>query len=124
MNFGSGSARSSRRWSIAGGVRVMAALRGRSLVVRFGFSVDVVEGGWVTGFGFWASASGILIDCFSGCFKVAESYCPVCLGGLILLISGDEPAIDVSGMFVLRGGGGAGSRECGRYSVAVESLRL
>ncbi len=102
----------------------MAALRGRSLVGRLGFSVDVVEGGSATGFGFWASASEILIDCFSGRLKVAESYCPVCLGGLLLLISGDEPAIDVSGMFVLRGGGGAGSRECGRYSVAVESLRL
>ena len=103
---------------------VIAALRGRSLEGRFGFSVDVVEGGWATGFGFWASASGILIDCFSGCFKVAGSYCPACLVGLIFLISGDELAIDVSGMFVLRGGGGADSRECGRYSVAVESLRL
>lgn len=102
----------------------MAALRGRSLVVRFGFSVDVVEGGSVTIFGFWASASVILIDCFSCCLGVAESYCPVSLGGLLLLVSGDEPAIDVSGMFELRGGGGAGSRECGRYSVAVESLRL
>ena len=109
---------------MAAEVSVMAALRGRSLVGRFGFSVDVVEGGSVTGFGFWASASGILIDCFSGCLKVAESYWPVSLGGLLLLISGDEPAIDVSGIFVLRGGGGAGSRECGRYSVAVESLRL
>ena len=41
-----------------------------------------------------------------------------------MLISGDMPAIEVSGMFVLRGGGGAGSSECGRYSVAVESFRL
>ena len=102
----------------------MAALRGRSFVARLGFSVDVVEGGSVTTFGFWASASVMLIDCFSGCLGVAESYCPANLGGLLLLTSGEEPAIDVSGMFVLRGGGGAGSRECGRYSVAVESLRL
>ena len=37
---------------MAAEVSVMAALRGRSLVGRFGFSVDVVEGGSVTGFGF------------------------------------------------------------------------
>ncbi len=34
------------------------------------------------------------------------------------------PAIDVSGMFALRGGGGVGSRDRGWYSVAVESCLL
>ena len=42
----------------------------------------------------------------------------------MLFISGETPAIEVSGMFVLRGGGGGESREWGRYSVAVESFRL
>ena len=93
---------------------------------RLGFSVEVDrEGASVTGFGFWASISEILTLCFSGSLEVAaDSYCSVCLGGVLLLISGDMPAIEVSGMFVLRGGGGAGSSECGRYSVAVESFRL
>ena len=40
------------------------------------------------------------------------------------MISGETPAIEVSGTFVLRGGGGVESKECGRYSVAVDSFRL
>ena len=39
----------------------------------------------------------------------------------MLLISGEMPAMEVSGMFALRGGGGVMSRERGWYSVAVES---
>ena len=50
--------------------------------------------------------------------------CPVSRGGRRLLICGESPAIEVSGMFALRGGGGTESREWGRYSVAVESFRL
>ena len=43
----------------------------------------------------------------------------------MLLTSGGMPAMDVSGMFALRGGsGGAGSRERGWYSVKVESFLL
>ena len=40
------------------------------------------------------------------------------------LISGTGPAIEVSGMPALRGGGGNDSREWGRYAVAVWSSRL
>lgn len=101
---------------IAVGVRFIAAFRGRSLLGRFGFVADgvadcVVEGVFVTGFDFWASVSVTLMLCFSDCAEEgAISYCPVIRGGRVLLISGDTPAIDVSGMFVLRGGGGVGSR--------------
>ena len=39
-------------------------------------------------------------------------------------LSGEMPAIEVSGMFALRGGGGVVSKERGWYSVAVESALL
>lgn len=53
-----------------------------------------------------------------------EGSCSVfvaCFRGL--LTSGARPVIDVSATFVLRGGGGFCSSECGRYSVNVESRR-
>lgn len=68
-------------------------------------------GGSITGLVLCASCSEILMLCFSGSLDFAVSYWPVCLGGLLLLISGERPAIDVSGMFALRGGGGGDSRE-------------
>jgi len=113
---------------MAVGVRVMAAFRGRSLVVRFGFEEVVsVDGGVAAmGFVFCASASVSLMLWASGWGEDVGvcPWFPVSRGGRLLLISGDMPAIDVSGMFVLRGGGGAESREWGRYSVAVENFRL
>lgn len=93
----------------------MAALRARSLEGRLGGVVDFdasgVVGGSMTGFVFCASCSEMLMLCFSGSLEFAASYWPVCLGGLLLLISGDIPAIEVSGILALRGGGGGDSRE-------------
>ena len=112
---------------MAVGVSDIAALRARSLDGRVGLDVgasEVVVRFGKTGLVFWASRSEILMLCLSGSLDRAASYWPVCLGGLLLLISGDLPAIDVSGIFALRGGGGAGSSVRGRYSVAVDSLRL
>ena len=126
MNFGSGSSSNCCRCSVAEGVSVMAAFRGRSLEGLFGLSVVEGEedGGLVTGFDFCASVSVMLMLCLSGLFKSKELYCPVCWGGLVLLNSEEVPAIDVSGMSALRGGGGVGSRERGWYSVIVESCLL
>lgn len=103
----------------------MAALRGRSLVGRLDGVVVVGEGGDMTGLDFCASVSVSLMLWASGSAECDDCpWCPVSRGGRLLFISGDAPAIDVSGMFVLRGGGGTESRECGRYSVAVENFRL
>ena len=67
MNLGSGRERRLRSCVVAVGVSDIAAFRGRSLVGRLGFSVEVEgEGASVTGFGFWASFSEILMLCFSG----------------------------------------------------------
>ena len=52
---------------MAVGVSVMAAFRGRSLEGLFDLSgVGDDEGGLVTGFGFCASVSVMLMLCFSG----------------------------------------------------------
>ena len=80
MNFGSGSSSKCRKCSMATGVSVMAAFRGRSLRDLFGLSVVVGEeedGGLVTGFDFCASVSVILMLCFSGLFRSKDSYWPV-----------------------------------------------
>lgn len=101
-----------RSCDVAVGVSVIAAFRARSLVGRLDFSVDVVEaGGSRTGFDFCASISFMLTLCVLGRFAEATSYSPILCEGLELLISGDEPAIEVSGTFILRGGGGTASRE-------------
>ncbi len=104
----------------------MAAFRARNLEGRLALDVEVSDAVEVsmTGFVFCASFSEILMLCFSGRLEFEASYWPICPGGLLLLNSDDIPAIEVSGMFVLRGGGGVESRECGRYPVAVESFRL
>jgi len=51
---------------VAVGVSVIAAFLARSLVGRWGFSVEGVEEGSVTGFDFCASFSLMLTLCFSG----------------------------------------------------------
>ena len=67
MNFGLGRETRLRSCVVAAGVSDIAAFRGRSLVGRLGFSVEVEgEGASVTAFGFWASFSEILMLCFSG----------------------------------------------------------
>ena len=113
MSFGSGWESRFLICVVAVGVSDIAALRARNLEGRgdfeVGFSEVVVDFG-KTSLLFWASFSEMLMLCFSGSLDNAASYAPVCRGGLSLSISGDLPAIDVSGMFVLRGGGGAGSR--------------
>ena len=96
---------------IAAGVRLMAAFRGRSLGLLLVFSVDVGGfAGSATGLDIWASVSVTLMLVFS-CWLGDVALCwPVIRGGLVLFICGVGPAIDVSGMLVLRGGGGTGSR--------------
>ncbi len=67
------------------------------------------------GFVFCASASVTLTLCFSISLVVFGGECsPVNRGGLLSLISGTVPAIELSGIPVFRGGGGTGSSECGR----------
>lgn len=79
MNFGSGSSSNCCKCSVAEDVSVMAAFRGRSLVVRFGLSVlGEDEGVLMTGFDFCASVSVILMFCFSGSEDLMEDpYWPV-----------------------------------------------
>ena len=55
MSFGSGSASRFRSWFTADVVKDIAAFRGRNLDV---LGLDTED--WVTGLGFWASASGRL----------------------------------------------------------------
>ena len=75
MNLGSGSSSKCCKCSMATGVSVMAAFRGRSLRDLFGVSGvgEVEDGGLVTGFDFCASVSVILMVCFSGLFGSEES---------------------------------------------------
>ena len=101
---------------MAVGVSVMAAFRARSFG-RLGFAL--VDCGTMppsaTGLDFWASASETLIFCFSISADWVGAFCSlVSREGLVLLISGIGPAIEVSGTPSLRGGGGNDSRECGR----------
>ena len=79
MNLGSGSSSKCCKCSMATGVSVMAAFRGRSLRDLFGLSVagEEDDGGLVTGFDFCASVSVILMLCFSDLFRSEESYGPV-----------------------------------------------
>lgn len=79
MNFGSGSSSNCCRWSVAEGVSVMAAFRGRSRVGLFGLSVvGEYDGALVTGFDFCASVSVTLMLCFSGVLELKEdSYWPI-----------------------------------------------
>ena len=102
----------------------MAALRERRRDLRSGLVV-VCEG---TGLDLWASPSVRLMlggSCFGGDVGRSGDLCwPVFEVGPVSLTSGERPAMDVSGIFALRGGGGAESREWGWYSVAVESVLL
>ena len=102
----------------------MAALRARSFG-RLGLSADGLMGCVrvplvATGFVFCASSSETLTLCFSICPDFGGAFCsPVSRGGLVSLISGIVPAMEVSGIPALRGGGGTESSEWGRYAVAV-----
>lgn len=95
----------------------MAAFRGRSLDGRLVFEREEsvggeVKGGGAMGLGCCASASVSLMFWASGRGEFVDRPCwPVSRGGRWLLISGDAPAMEVSGMLVLRGGGGTESRE-------------
>lgn len=100
---------------------VIAAFRARSLL-RFGFE-DACEGpdegegsAGAIGLDFWASFSDMLtLEVSSVEVEDAGSCCPVSRGGLVSLISGVPPAIEVSGTPLFRGGGGGKeSSECGR----------
>lgn len=79
MNFGSGSSSNCCRCSVAVGVSVMAAFRGRSLEGLFALSgLGDDERALVTGFDFCASVSVILMLCFSGSFDFKDdSYWPI-----------------------------------------------
>ena len=79
MNFGSGSSNNCCRCSVAEGVSVMAAFRGRSLEGLFVLSVvgGEEDAGLATGIDFCASVSVMLMLCFSGLFESKESYWPV-----------------------------------------------
>ena len=88
----------------------MAAFRGRSLL-RCGFEgvVDVPEDS--EGLGGTLASLAVLLD--EG--DKGGSRRPVRLGGLVSLIAGTSPAIEVSGMALFDGsGGGNESIECGR----------
>lgn len=79
MNFGSGSSSNCCRCSVAVGVSVMAAFRGRNLEGLFALSgVGDDEGALVTGFDFGASVSVMLMLCFAGLLEFGnDSYWPV-----------------------------------------------
>ena len=79
MNFGSGSSSNCCRCSVAEGVSVMAAFRGRSLVGLFGLLVvGEDDEALVTGFDFCASVSVMPVLCFSGLLDMEDdSYWPV-----------------------------------------------
>ena len=72
----------------------MAAFFGRKGRRRFGVGV--------TGWGIWAAVSGMVSVELLPCLFLVVSCCAS--------FWGSTPAMDVSGMFVLRGGGGTGSR--------------
>lgn len=67
------------------------------------------------GFVFCASPSVTLTLCFSSfLIGFGGAYSSVNRGGLVSLISGTVPAIELSGIPEFRGGAGTGSRECGQ----------
>ena len=72
MSLGSGRERRLRSWVLAVGVSDMAALRGRSLVMRFGFGCEGVSSEGAIGLVFWASASVSLILWVPCCWGNAE----------------------------------------------------
>ena len=97
---------------MAVGVSDIAAFRGRSLGLLVVFSLEVdgfVES--ATGLDFWASLSVTLILAVSCWPGDGTPCCPVIRCGLVSFTVGFGPAIDVSGIFALRGGGGTGSSE-------------
>ena len=97
----------------------MAALRARSFG-RLDFAAEVLldcapKPPSATGFDFWASVSETLTLCFSISPDCSGASCsPISRGGLASPTPAIVPAIEVSGMPVLRGGGGNDSREGGR----------
>ena len=95
------------------GVSIIAAFLGRSFDVRFVGLGGEVGADSETGLDFWASDSGRLV--LALCDGLNIGTVPSCCstengGGLVSLISGFGPAIDVSGILVFRGGGGVDSR--------------
>jgi len=129
MSFGSGSLSSSRRWSTAVDVSVIAAFRGRKRDF-FGAagSVDVVdegEGGCdeETAFDTCASLSDIATDPVLNECVDSDIVCGLvqgfCTGDRSC---GDPPAIELSGTTAPRGGGAPGSNVCGRYAPALSVI--
>lgn len=99
----------------------MAALRGRSLDLRAGREEGSVDDGGcdavLAGFLFCASFSVMLNSSFCG-VRASSAFpddaCSCALSNCL------PPAIDVSGMPALRGGGGGSEgRSCTRCAVAV-----
>jgi hypothetical protein len=97
---------------MAGGVIVIAAFLGLSLLFRCGLASALLEVAGLeddeTGFDLCASDSGRLMLAASSAICVFWSDIR---GGLVSLSSGLGPAMDVSAMPLFRGGGG---KESGR----------